>query len=66
MYITEKFKIIFRGLSADYRTNKWEVKCNKCSKVTTPPTTVMAVQLVTCSNCGEEEEVNYNELTEQV
>lgn len=52
------------GLSADHRTNKWELVCPKCSKRWAPTTTVFAKQSVVCPKCGYREEVNYNEADE--
>ena len=64
MYETKNFKLKTTSLSNDLRTNVWQAQCKKCSKWFTPPTTMMAIQLVECSTnkCNNNEIINYNEL----
>jgi hypothetical protein len=64
MYETKNFTLRPIGSSDDLRTNVWRVYCNKCGKWFSPPTTMMAVQLVECANnkCDNSEIINYNEL----
>lgn len=61
-YETGKFKLYLKGLSDDYRTNKWVASCKKCDKWFDIPTTMMAVQYVECPKCREGETINYNNL----
>ena len=62
--IERKFKYRAIDSSRDERTNVWQVTCIKCNKVFSPPTTMLAKQVIVCPNvkCNETEEVNYNEL----
>jgi hypothetical protein len=64
MHETKNFKLRTNSFSDDLRTNVWQVLCNKCGKWFSPPTTMMAVQLVECPNkkCDNSEIINYNEL----
>jgi len=64
MYETKNFKLKTSNLSYDLRTNVWQVHCNKCGKWFSPPTTMLATQLVECPSkkCGNSEIINYNEL----
>lgn len=59
---TDKFIVSYAGVSRDWRTNVWNVKCKKCQKTFTPFTTIMAVQEIICDKCGTSEYVNYNTL----
>ena len=64
MHETKNFTLRPISSSDDLRTNVWRVHCNKCGKWFSPPTTMMAVQLVECTSkkCDNSEIINYNEL----
>lgn len=64
MYETKNFKLITTNLSIDLRTNVWQIQCKKCGKWFSPPTTIVAVQLVECTTrkCNNSETINYNKL----
>lgn len=64
----ELFKISFRGLSHDQRTNSWEATCLKCGRSHHPPTTMLASQQITCpyKTCGSSEWVNYNTIMDEI
>lgn len=62
MYESNHFNITFIGESEDYRTNKWRFKCKNCNKTFEPPTTILAIQAVTCPKCDNTETINYNKL----
>ncbi len=61
---SKNFFIRALGKSYDNRTNKWEFTCKICGKVFNPPTTIMAVQTISCpaSKCNNYEIINYNKL----
>ena len=51
------------GLSADHRTNKWELTCS-CGKKWKPTTTMLAKREEECPKCLHWEIVDYNEVSQ--
>lgn len=55
-------KFHYLGHSSDRRTNAWRLTL-PCGHDATPPTTMLASQLVSCPKCTKEFWINYNDQT---